>query len=402
MHFKCIARDSDGKKIIKVRHGQDVGSVIADLKSEGLLPLKVHALKSAESPQFSLISNRVRSKELVIFTRQLAATLSSGLLLTDALETIAEDLENKYFQNIIAALVTDIRGGADFSTALSKFPKIFSITYIAIIKSGEATGRLDKTITELARYLENSERLKEKVITAIRYPLFIIGFAFLVVMVIVLFLIPKFKSMFDSAGAQLPLLTRVIVNISELCLHYSIGVLLAAVGAWILFLVLLRNPAFKYLVDVWKFKLPVVGKEVIYKASLSSFCRTLGVLLEGGVGLSKSLEITAQVVNHSQLSQVIRCVHERVISGSEMSMEIRSHRIFPSMIRKMVAVGEKTGRVSEMLKRTSDYYEEELENSLSRLTVMLEPMLIIFIGGIVLIVVLALYLPIFKISGALR
>ncbi len=402
MIFKYTAQ-KDGRNITGTIHADDVSSVVFRLSKEGLLPIKIKAIQNKEQlPKGFLTAGRVKSKELVVFTRQLAATLASGLLLTDALETIAEDVENKYFQTVILSIAKDIRGGADFSTTLLKYPRIFPKTYTAIIKSGEATGRLDRTTNELARYIENSERMKEKVVTALRYPLFVIGFAIAVVLIIVLFLIPKFKSMFESAGGQLPLLTRIVVGISETMIHAFPIVLLGIVAAFFAFWIALKNPKFRHAVDYAKFKIPIVGKNVIYKGCISSFCRTLSVLIEGSVGLSTSLEITAQVVNHRPLAEAIMNVRQRVVAGSDLTSEIRGQKIFSGMVKKMVAVGEKTGKVSEMLKRTADYYDDELDNTLSRLTVLLEPALIIFIGGIVLVVVLALYLPIFKISGALR
>ena len=403
MHFKYIAQNKDGRRIVEMTQAEHLSIVVSRLKEEGLLPLKVFPVKNIEAGgQYFFLRRRVTGNELAIFTRQLASTLKSGLLLTEALETIVEDMENKYFQEIILAIIKDIRGGSDFSAALSRHPKIFSMTYSAIIKSGEATGRLDQITKDLAQYLENSEKIKEKVITSLRYPLFVLGFAVFVVAMIVLFLIPKFKTMFETAGGRLPLLTRMVVGVSEFSIHNFFFVLLAMVVLWIWLIVLLRNPKFRYAFDAMIFRLPIIGKEIIHKASISNFCRTLSVLLNGGVGLSKSLEISAQVANHSQFSDVIEKVRERVVSGSVMSKEMSVQKIFPGMVRKMVAVGEKTGKLAEMLGRTADYYDNELEHSLTRLTSLIEPILIIFVGGIVLIVVLALYLPIFNITGALK
>ena len=407
MEFRYVANDLKGKRISNTAFAPNVSDLVMRLKTDGLLPLKVYEIKPSNGKAKAFLkmpsTSKVSGKELAIFTRQLAATLTSGLLLTEALETIAEDLENVYFCNVIKKLFEDIRGGKDFSMALNKFPRIFPKTYIAIIRSGEATGKLDRTLTNLAKYLENSERMKEKVKSALRYPMFILGFAWFVVGVIVFFLIPRFKGMFSAAGAQLPLLTRIVVGISEFCLKNVFATALIIFAGWILFLYLMKIPAFRYQVDVLKLKLPIVGKEVIHKAKVSSFCRTLGTLLAGGVGLSTALEITAQVVNHLQISEAIERIRVRVVGGSSISDEIKAQKkLFPRLVSKMAAVGEKTGRTDEMLKRTADYYDEELETTLQNLTALLEPALIVFIGGIVLIVVLALYLPIFKMSSAIR
>ena len=406
MEFKYVAKDKKGTPVTDTAIAPSVSVLVSRLKSEGLLPIKVYEVKPSNGKLGSLFKvkrGKISGKELAVFTRQLATMLTAGLLLTEALETISEDMENKYFRGVLKKLREDIQGGHNFSIGLAKFSRIFPSTYVAIIKSGEATGNLDKTLSNLARYLENTERMKEKVKTAIRYPLFVLGFAIFVVSVIVLFIIPKFKGMFAEAGAQLPLLTRVVVTVSEFCLHNVLTVIILGIISVIAFFYLLRIPAFKFFVDVWKLKLPLIGKDIIHKAKVSSFCRTLGTLLTGGVGLSTSLEITSHVVDHLQLGQAIERIRVRVIAGSTLSDEIRAQKkLFPRLVSKMASVGEKTGRVDEMLKRTADYYDEELETALQNLTAILEPALIIFVGGMVLIVVLALYLPIFRLATAIR
>ncbi len=406
MEFRYIASDQKtGRQIIDVTTADDVSALVMRLKNEGLLPIKIREVKSSnEKLKVKKIPTRgrVKGKEVAIFTRQLATTLGAGLLLTEALDTIADDLENRYFRGIVTKISEDIQGGTNFSVALAKYPKLFPVTYTAIVKSGEATGTLHKTMGSLAKYLEDSERLKEKVKSAIRYPLFIVCFAFFVVAVIVLFLIPRFTVMFAGAGAQLPLLTRIVVGVSNFALHYTLQFLMTVIVCWLLYLYLSKFYKVRFWIDALKLKLPIVGKEIIQKDLLSRFCRTLGVLLSGGVGLSYSLEISSQVVNHLLFQESIDRVRIRVISGSNISDELRTQKMFPHLVSKMIAVGEKTGRLDDMLKRTADYYDEELDTTLQNLTALLEPALIIFIGGIVLIAVLALYLPIFKLSTAVR
>ena len=200
MDFQYIASDKKGRRIRNIASADSMPSLIINLKKEGLLPLKIDAVKPTNGKLKSKekVRGRIQSKEVVVFTRQLAATLSAGLLLTESLTTIADDLENAYFRELITKIREDIQSGQDFSAALAKYPKVFPATYLAIIKSGEATGNLDKTLTNLADYLESYERMREKVKSALRYPFFIFGFAFFVVAVIVLFIIPKFKSMFAA------------------------------------------------------------------------------------------------------------------------------------------------------------------------------------------------------------
>ncbi len=405
MEFKYIATDKQGKRVMGVTRAESISALVMRLKNEGRVPVKIFKAQSANKKSkssFKFLTQRVKSKELVIFTRQLAAILSAGLLLSESLETIAEDMENDYFSKIIMDIKKDIMGGSDFSMALAKHPKIFSKTYTSIIRSGEATGNLHKTTTDLAKYLENTDRMREKVKSALRYPLFILGFAVFVVLVIVLFLIPKFTGMFASAGAKLPLLTRIVAGISNFAVHNFLAFVIMSVLIWATAWYLFKIPEIRFSFDLFKLKLPVVGKEIIQKALVSRFCRTLAILLSGGVGLASSLDIVSQVVDHLGMNRAIERIKARVVAGASLSDEIKAQKVFPRLVFKMTAVGERTGRIDEMLERTADYYDEELEITLQNLTSLLEPALIIFIGGIVLIVVLALYLPIFKLSTAIR
>ena len=371
----------------------------------GLLVRDLSAPKAAGLVRNSgsyLQRRRVSGKDLMVFTRQLSSTLGAGLLLMESLDAISEDMENRYFQGIIQAVRLDVEGGTNFTQALWKYPKIFDKTFIAIVKSGEATGGLHKTMETLAKYLEESEKLKEKVVTATRYPLFVFIFAMIVVLVLVLFLIPKFAGMFTHSGAELPMLTRIVVGISNVMIKYCWAIPLViglGVAGW---LQARKNYAFRFFMDGLLLRAPVFGKEIFFKVFMSRFCRTLGFLMAGGISVSTALEITSQVVSNLPISEVIEQVRQRVLAGSEISTELRRQRMFSALVGRMASVGERTGRLPDLLNRTADYYDSELDHSLSRLTSIIEPFLIIFIGGVVLIVVLALYLPIFNMSKAIR
>lgn len=405
MEFKYTASHKQtGERISGVATAVNMSDLVMRLKTDNLIPLKINSASETQTKtrrHFSGLRQPVSGKEMAIFTRQLAATLSAGLLLTEALETIAEDQENKYFGQVIKTIKTNIQSGSDFSSALERYPRIFPVTYTSIVRSGEATGNLHITMASLAKYLEASERLKEKVKNAVRYPLFVLGFAIFVLLVIVFFLIPKFQGMFSNAGADLPLLTRIVVGFSEGSIKYFPIVLAGIFIGWFAFMYSLRFEKFRFVVDQWKLKIPVLGKEIIHKALVSKYCRTLGFLLQGGVGLSKSLEITALAVDHVPMKEAIDTVQNRVLAGASISEEMKKQKIFPRLAAKMTSVGERSGKIHEMLTRTAEYYDDELDSSLQNLTTMLEPVLIIFVGGIVLLVVLALYLPIFQMSMAI-
>jgi len=401
MEYKCLTKDRAGKVATNIVRGKDVGAVVTQLKSKGYLALKIEEIKTVSNrkkPLFTLQRTSVRLKELVVFTRQLAATLSAGLVLVEALEVVADEMENKYFQSVIRHIREDIRGGLDFSTALSRNPDVFSVGYVSLVRAGEATGRLYKSMTDLAVYLESTLRLREKVKSALSYPLFVLCFACLVVIVVVLFLIPKFKEIFESVNADLPFLTQMVVGASEVSLRMWPFLLAGLIITGIALGQMMKLRKFRYYIDKLILKIPLIGKEVIHKSILSKFSHTLGALLSGGVALATSLDITARVVNHIPISMAITNVKDRVIAGANMSDELKMQPLFPSLVSKMVSVGERTGTISEMLKRTAKYYDDELDNTLQKLTSLIEPMLIIFIGGFICIIIVALYLPIFKVT----
>jgi len=405
LEYRCTYKTDKGKKLKKTMVADNPAEAVSHLKAEGLLLLSVNRIKPSNGKvkrKLAFIGGRVKAKELAVFTRQLGVTLTAGLLLTEALEAISEDLENIYFRGIINKIRFDVQCGTELSTALAKYPKIFSFTYRAIVKVGEATGRLYKTLMDLAKYLEDSERLKEKVKAAVRYPLFVMGFAAVVMIILVFFLIPQFAGMYADFGAELPWLTRMVIGVSQFSVKNVHWVIAGVFVLWGAYLYFMKYPKVKYAVDYIKIKLPIIGKNIIHKAIVSRYCRTLGFLLSAGVNLKVSLEITAQVVNHLIMAQAIDHINERVIAGGSISEEMRKRKIFPGLATKMTGVGERTGRLSDMLERTAQYYEDELEITLQNLTTMLEPVLIIFVGVNVLVVVLALYLPIFHLSTAIK
>ncbi len=401
LEYKYVAKDRMGNVSTDIVRAKDVAAVVTHLKKGGYLPIKVNEVKSTKKKLQAFMfsaSGRVKSKEVVIFTRQLAATLSAGLVLVESLDVVSDEMENKYFQTIIRNLKRDIQGGTDFSTALSKYPNIFTVGYVALVRAGEATGRLYKSMSDLAGYLEGAERLKEKVKSAMTYPLFILCFAFLVVLGVVFFLIPKFEDMFSQAGAQLPLLTRMVVGASHFAIQtwpYMLGIVIVGIFA---FKKALKIRSFRYQFDKNILRIPIIGKEIIHKSLMAQFCHTLSALLSGGVGLSTSLDITSKVVHHLPVEGAIGFIRDKVVAGANMSDEIRAQKIFPGLVGKMVAVGERTGTIDEMLKRTAQYYDDELDNIIQKLTALIEPVLIIFIGGFICIIIVALYLPIFSVT----
>lgn len=404
MELRYTAKDKTGRRIKGIAHAEAISALVGRLKNQGFVPLSVKEIRSSGFSfirKIKFVGNRVSGKELSVFTRQLASTLSAGLLLTESLGTIADDLDNLYFSSVIKQAMNDIKAGLSFSGALSKFPNIFSPAYIAMVKSGEKSGSLDRTLAEMAKFLEYFERIKNKINTALRYPIFIVLFFIFVVSVIVLFIIPKFAAMFTQAKAQLPLLTRIVVSISEFFLGHAIIIIISSLVLIILFWYALRFKKFRYHFDSFKLRIPFLGK-ILQKSLISRLYRTLSILLFGGVGIATSLSIASEVTNNLFLQKIMKDVRNGVVAGFSIAELLRLHDIFPRLSVKMAEVGERTGKLNEMLERTSQYYDDEVDIALSNFVSSLEPALIIIIGMVVLIVVIALYLPIFELSMAVR
>ena len=404
MEFKYTVYDKNGKHVNAIASADTLEVLVSRLKNQGLVPLHITEIKSSKKDTKGSgirVQRKITGRELAAFTRQLSTVLNAGIVLTEALSTLAEDMENASFGAVIEDLVSHISAGEHFSQALSRYPRIFSVTFVAVVKSGEEIGNLGRTLGDLAKYLENFERMKEKFRSAMMYPVFLTGFLIFVVAVIVLFLIPKFKGIFAQAGAKLPLLTRIVVGISEFCLRNVLWGILFSIIFWIVAWYLLRIPKIRYRFDTIVLRLPIFGK-LFLKAFISRFCHTLSILLSGGVGISSSLLISSGVVNNLFLMRVISQIRASVISGGSLDEAVRAHAVFPKVVAKMITVGEKSGRLDDMLKRSAEYYDEELEVTLNNFSSLIEPVFIILIGGVVLIVVLALYLPIFHLSSAVR
>jgi len=404
MEFQYLAQDKNGKRIAAQTNADSMAVIVTRLKNQGLLPLVVTEVKGVKFGirKIRIIRPKFSVKELAIFSRQLSSSLIAGILLVEALETICEDWENPQFRNVIQQLLQDIREGKSFSAALEKFPDVFSPIFISLVKAGEESGKLGETLGNLAKYLEDLYKAIQKLKSAIRYPLFVFGFFIFAVSIIVFFIIPKFQAIFYRSGLKLPLLTRIVVSTSEFLIKNTLWflIVLAILISLYMFLVS-KYPKFRFKVDYLKLKIPLLGK-IIQKTLITRFARTLSILISGGVGLASALTISSEVSGNLYFRMILDRIKERVLSGFSLSSEMNNEKLFQKMFVKMVQVGEKTGKISEMLQRNADYYDEELETAIANFTSLLEPVLIILIGGVVLVVVLALYLPIFKMATIRR
>lgn len=403
--YHYIARDTTGKKIEGVIDANSDSAAILRLRTQNLFPVEVIEITrkyiQLKKEKQTFIFKNVRLKELAIFTRQTSVMLASGIPIIDTIDDLRSQTTNKYFAFVLSSIRKSISQGSSFSKALSQFPKIFSPLYVALVRSGEESGNLAETLGEIAQNLEDQLEMINKTKQALSYPAFVFFFFLVVVSFVFLFLIPRFQEIFQDFGAKLPVFTLVILKISNTLVKFLPFVLLFVIFISILFFLFKKTERGTYFIDHLKLKFPIFGK-IMWEISLSRFSKTLATLLAGGVPIVSALEIVSKTTGNLIIEKTIQKVKNGVVKGGLLGEEMRKYKIFPVMLSRMVSVGEETGRIEEMLNRVSQFFKEEVDATLNILSSILEPILIIILGAIVGTVVLAIYLPIFKLAGAIR
>jgi len=345
---------------------------------------------------------RIKDKDIVVFTRQFATMINAGLPLVQALEILSNQVENKNFGKIIAQVKTDVESGLTYADALKKHPRVFSELYINMVAAGEAGGVLDTILNRLAAYIEKSMKLKRKVKGALVYPVVVTTIAVLVIAIIMVFVVPTFAKMFTQLGGILPLPTRIIITISNFLAGIGGLMVLGSIVAIIIAIIQFRRTEKgKKITDTILLKLPIFGV-LINKVAVAKFTRTLGTLVSSGVPILDGLEITAKTSGNKVIEYAVMDVRKAVVAGKTLAEPIAKAGIFPPMVTHMIAVGESTGALDSMLGKIADFYDDEVDAAVANLTAMMEPLLMVFLGGSVGFIVVAMYLPIFKLITLIK
>jgi type IV pilus assembly protein PilC len=343
---------------------------------------------------------KVTNKDLVIFTRQFSTMIDAGLPLVQGLNILGEQTENKTFRNMLKQITKDVEGGSTLADALSKHPKVFDSLFVNLVAAGEVGGILDTILQRLAAYIEKAEKLKSQIKGAMTYPIVVVGIAIIVIAVIMIFVIPVFQDMFSSFGKALPYPTQVVVamsNFSKGNIHYIIGGLIVFVWAFRRYR---RTASGKRNIDSLLLKLPIFG-ELIKKVAVARFTRTLGTMVSSGVPILDALEITAKTAGNVIVEEVIFDARSSIAEGQTIAEPLSETDIFPGMVTQMISVGESTGALDAMLEKIADFYDDEVDATVSAMTSMLEPLLMLFLGGSIGGLVVAMYLPIFQMAAAM-
>ncbi len=375
--------------------------VIAQLRRRNIVPTLVTEKKKTRAG-LTFGRKKVKEKDIVVFTRQFATMIDAGLPLVQALDILSTQVENKTFGEVLKQVKTDVEGGSTFADALKKHPKVFSELYVNMVAAGEAGGILDTILARLANYIEKAMKLKKKVKGAMIYPSVVTSVAIIVISIIMIFVVPTFEKMYSGMGATLPFPTRIVINISNFLAGIGGLIILGAIVALAIFIMQLRRTEKgKFAVDRVILGLPVFG-QIIQKAAIAKFTRTLGTLVSSGVPILDGLEITAKTSGNKVIEKAIFEVRKDVAEGKTIAEPLMRTKVFPPMVNHMISVGESTGALDSMLNKIADFYDDEVDAAVAALTSLIEPFLMVFLGGTVGFIIISMYLPIFKMGELIK
>src|SRR5215472_13792845 len=391
--FAYVARETgSGREIRSAVEANTEQAAIAALLNRNLL---VVSIQEKVGKKGRTGGGRVALSDLVIFTRQLATMIDAGLAMVQSLQALAEQTTNKVMRDVIRDVCTRVEGGDSFSEALMKHPKAFNKLYVCMVAAGEKGGLLAEILARLAVYQENAARLRKKVKSAMMYPTVVTIVAILITIFLLVKVVPVFGEIFSSFQAKLPAPTLALINISNFVKRYIILIFIAGAGAVYGWFYFIKTPVGRQFWDSRRIKLPIFGV-IAHKICLARFSRTLASLIRSGVPILEVLQITSQTVGNVVMEKAIKTAAVDIERGEGISVALAKHPVFPSMILRMITAGEQTGKIDNMLERISDFLDEEIETTLSGLTSLIEPILIVFLGIVVGGMVICMFLPIFK------
>lgn len=388
--------DSRGTRVKGESRASDRDLVRAELRRQGVRPLKV---KKKSDPLALLNTKKVTAKDIAAFSRQIATLVSAGVPVVQAMDIVARGAEKPKLQDLLLSIKADIEGGNSLSSALRKHPMHFDRLFCNLVAAGENAGVLDDMLAKVAAYKERMETIKGKIKKALFYPSMVIVVAVLVTALILMFVIPAFKELFSSFGANLPAFTLLVIDISDwarswwwLIMLTTLGLGYASVQGW------KRSDDFRRLVDRASLRVPVLGA-LFNKAAIARFARTLSTTFSAGVPMVEALESVAGATGNAVYSDAILRIREDVATGQSLQFSMRKQNLFPHMVIQMTGIGEEAGALDELLAKVADFYEEEVNNTIDTLSSLIEPLIMVVVGTLVGGLVVAMYLPIFKMAS---
>lgn len=372
--------------------------VEAMLKRIRITPTKIKPAPKDLFEGISFLSPKVTANDLMVFTRQFSTMIDAGLPLVSGLEVLAEQQENKTFKTILRDINSAVQSGATLSEAMKKYPKLFDDLYTNLVAAGEEGGILDTVLQRLAEYIEKAQKLKRMVKSALMYPIIVTIVAVLVIVVIMVFVIPVFQSMFADFGQALPMLTQVVVSMSNFTKSNIIYMILAGGVLGYAVKRFINTEKGRVIFDRASLQAPIFG-DLLRKVAVARFTRTLSTMMSSGVPIMNSLEIVAKTAGNKIVEEAVMDTRTAISEGRSIADPLNESGVFPSMVVHMISIGEEVGALDSMLEKIADFYDDEVEAAVDGLTSMIEPLLMVFLGGAIGTLVIAMYLPIFKMAS---
>ncbi|UOE93312.1 type II secretion system F family protein [Alkalihalobacillus sp. LMS39] len=394
--FKYSGKSRKGERKQGRVEAKSKNQAIAVLREQGIMAFELHEVKQSVLQKDIQIGKQVKNYDFVVYCRQFATLIRSGITIVDATKILAEQTESKGLKKVLFTVDSELREGTAFSDAVEKHPKIFPPIFVNMIRAGEATGNLDETLERLATYFEKQHTIKSKIQSALSYPIVLSVITVAVVVFLMTFVIPRFIDMFADLGAELPWITVAVIATSEIISSFWWLVLLILLIVVTAFIVAKkRSKAFQYTVSTITFRLPIFGK-LLQKAAIARMTRTLASLFSSSVPILQSLTIVERVVNNPVMGKVVLQARDSLEQGNSLTAPLKESWIFPPLVTQMIAIGEETGSLDLMLSKVADFYEEEVDRSVDTLKSLIEPIMVVVLAGVVGFIVLAVFIPMFS------
>jgi type IV pilus assembly protein PilC len=399
--YRYSAMDQSGRTVTGTLEADSFELVRAKLSDLSYHVLSIKQAKAGSTLEEAFASiQRVKLRDLVVFSRQFATMIDAGLSVVKCLDILQKQARNPKMKEVTGEVKRDVAGGMSLTEALQKHPRIFSPLYINMIRSAEAGGILDLVLDRLAGFLEKEQETRNKIKSAMTYPAVVFSFACLMLVGLLFFVLPKFKGIFETMGLELPLTTKILLNSSTYMKNYWYIALVVLAGTVVLVRILARTERGKYAIDAAKLRLPIFG-DLILKTGVSRFARTFGTLITSGVPVLRALDIVSDTAGNRVISETVVRARNSIKEGEKISTPLFGSKIFPVMVTQMIAIGEETGRLDQMLVKVANFYDDEVDNTLKSLTSLIEPLMIVGLGLIVGFIAVSVISPIYELVGSL-
>jgi type IV pilus assembly protein PilC len=399
--YRYSAMDQGGRTVTGTLEADSFELVRAKLSDLSYHVLSIRQARGGSGLKDALNNmQRVKLRDLVMFSRQFATMIDAGLSVVKCLDILQKQTRNPKMKEVIGEVKRDVAGGMSLTEAVQKHPKVFSPLYVNMIRSAEAGGILDLVLDRLSGFLEKEQETRNKIKSAMTYPAVVFFFAMLMLMGLLFFVLPKFKGIFETMGLDLPLTTKILLNSSDYMKRYWYISLVVLVGSVVLVKVFARTERGKFAIDAAKLKAPIFG-DLILKTCVSRFARTFGTLITSGVPVLRALEIVSDTAGNRVIAETVVRARNSIKEGEKISTPLFGSKIFPVMVTQMIAIGEETGRLDQMLTKVANFYDDEVDNTLKSLTSLIEPLMIVGLGLIVGFIAISVISPIYSLVGSL-